>query len=150
MQRDAAVFEARRLAALPRIRRGESLSAIARQLGVSRQAVHQWRNSPADEEWQGCVVSRAQVARRNWLAHNWLNFHVCWRAAPRSTDLRLPSGPHNASPICSGGALAFAMTAITSAACCICLVGVGKSLPAALGNETRRPSSAGSSRLGRA
>jgi transposase len=42
MQRDAAVLEARRLAALPRIRRGESLSAIARQLGVSRQAVHQW------------------------------------------------------------------------------------------------------------
>ena len=42
MRRDAAVLEARRLAALPRIRRGESLSAIARQLGVSRQAVHQW------------------------------------------------------------------------------------------------------------
>src|SRR5579863_7684413 len=42
MQRDAAVLEARRLAALPRIRRGESFSSIARQLGVSRQAVHQW------------------------------------------------------------------------------------------------------------
>jgi len=42
MRRDAAVLEARRLAAWPRIRRGESLSAIARQLGVSRQAVHQW------------------------------------------------------------------------------------------------------------
>jgi transposase len=42
MRRDAAVLEARRLAALPRIQRGESLSAIARQLGVSRQAVHQW------------------------------------------------------------------------------------------------------------
>ena len=36
------MLEARRLAALPRIQRGESLSAIARQLGVSRQAVHQW------------------------------------------------------------------------------------------------------------
>ncbi len=42
MRRDAAVLEARRLAALPRIQRGESLSSIARQLGVSRQAVHQW------------------------------------------------------------------------------------------------------------
>lgn len=42
MRRDAAVLEARRLAALPRIQRGESLSAIARQLGVSRQAVHHW------------------------------------------------------------------------------------------------------------
>lgn len=42
MRRDAAVLEARRLAALPRLQRGESLSAIARQLGVSRQAVHQW------------------------------------------------------------------------------------------------------------
>jgi transposase len=42
MRRDAAVFEERRLSALPRIQRGESLSTIARQLGVSRQAVHQW------------------------------------------------------------------------------------------------------------
>jgi transposase len=42
MRRDARVFEARRLSALPRIKRGESLSTIARQLGVSRQAVHQW------------------------------------------------------------------------------------------------------------
>ena len=42
MRRDAVVLEARRMAALPRIERGESLSAIARQLGVSRQAVHQW------------------------------------------------------------------------------------------------------------
>jgi transposase len=42
MRQDAAVLEARRLAALPRIASGESLSAIARQLGVSRQAVHQW------------------------------------------------------------------------------------------------------------
>jgi transposase len=42
MRRDARVFEARRLSALPRIQRGESLSTIARQLGVSRQAVHQW------------------------------------------------------------------------------------------------------------
>lgn len=42
MRRDAAVFEARRLSALPRLQRGESLSSVARQLGVSRQAVHQW------------------------------------------------------------------------------------------------------------
>jgi transposase len=42
MGQDAKVLEARRLAALPRIESGESLSAIARQLGVSRQAVHQW------------------------------------------------------------------------------------------------------------
>ncbi len=42
MRRDAAVLEARRLAALSRIQQGASLAAIARQLGVSRQAVHQW------------------------------------------------------------------------------------------------------------
>lgn len=41
-RRDAVLLEARRLAALPRIQRGESLSSIARSLGVSRQAVHQW------------------------------------------------------------------------------------------------------------
>lgn len=42
MRRDAGVFEARRLSALPRLERGEPLAEIARQLGVSRQAVHQW------------------------------------------------------------------------------------------------------------
>ena len=41
-QRDAQVMEARRLAVVPLIRQGDSLSAIARRLGVSRQAVHQW------------------------------------------------------------------------------------------------------------
>ena len=35
-------MEERRLAALPRLQRGESLSSIARQLGVSRQAVFVW------------------------------------------------------------------------------------------------------------
>ena len=42
MRRDAEVLEARRLSVLPRIEQGESLAGIARQLGVSRQAVHQW------------------------------------------------------------------------------------------------------------
>lgn len=41
-RRDASAMEARRLAALPRLQRGESLSSIARQLGVSRQAVFVW------------------------------------------------------------------------------------------------------------
>ena len=41
-RRDAIAMEARRLAALPRLARGESLSSIARQLGVSRQAVFVW------------------------------------------------------------------------------------------------------------
>ncbi len=35
-------MEARRLAAIPMLRRGESLSSVARQLGVSRQAVFVW------------------------------------------------------------------------------------------------------------
>ena len=35
-------MEARRLAAIPLLRRGESLSSIARKLGVSRQAVFVW------------------------------------------------------------------------------------------------------------
>jgi transposase len=42
MRRDAEGLEARRLSVLPRIEQGESLAGIARQLGVSRQAVHQW------------------------------------------------------------------------------------------------------------
>ena len=41
-RRDARAMEARRLAALPRLQHGESLSSIARQLGVSRQAVFVW------------------------------------------------------------------------------------------------------------
>ena len=41
-RRDTSALEARRLAALPRFERGESLSLIARQLGVSRQAVFVW------------------------------------------------------------------------------------------------------------
>lgn len=41
-RRDASAMEARRLAALPRLARGDSLSAIARQRGVSRQAVFAW------------------------------------------------------------------------------------------------------------
>jgi transposase len=41
-RRDARAMEARRLAALPLFQRGDSLSSIARQLGVSRQAVFVW------------------------------------------------------------------------------------------------------------
>lgn len=41
-QRDASALEARRLAALPLFQRRDSLSSIARQLGVSRQAVFSW------------------------------------------------------------------------------------------------------------
>ena len=41
-RRDAGAMEERRLAALPRLQRGEALSSIARQLGVSRQAVFVW------------------------------------------------------------------------------------------------------------
>ena len=42
LRRDATAMEARRLAALPLLEAGESLSAVARQLGVSRQAVYVW------------------------------------------------------------------------------------------------------------
>src|SRR3972149_2808434 len=41
-RRDTSTLEARRMAALPRLRRGDSPSPIARQLGVSRQAVFVW------------------------------------------------------------------------------------------------------------
>lgn len=50
MRRDAAVLEARRLAALAHIKRGESLSSIARQLGISRQRFINGRKSIASEE----------------------------------------------------------------------------------------------------
>lgn len=41
-RRDARAMEGRRLAALPLLAAGESLSAVARKLGVSRQAVLVW------------------------------------------------------------------------------------------------------------
>jgi len=41
-RRDESGMEAHRLAAVPRGRRGEPLAAIARALGVGRQAVHKW------------------------------------------------------------------------------------------------------------
>ena len=41
-RRDAGLMEARRLAAVPRWQRGEAMATIARDLGVSRQAVHRW------------------------------------------------------------------------------------------------------------
>jgi transposase len=41
-RRETSTLEARRMAALPRLQRGDSLSSIARQLGVSRQAVFVW------------------------------------------------------------------------------------------------------------
>lgn len=41
-RRDAQAMEARRLAALPLLERGQSFSSIARRFGVSRQAVFVW------------------------------------------------------------------------------------------------------------
>jgi transposase len=63
------MFEERRLSALPRIKRGESLSTIARQLGVSRQAVHQWaqryrRHSAAGLRRRLCLGRPPKLARR--------------------------------------------------------------------------------------
>lgn len=41
-RRDAKAMKQRRLAAIPRLEHGDSFSSIARQLGVSRQAVFVW------------------------------------------------------------------------------------------------------------
>lgn len=41
-RRDAEKLEARRFAAMARLRRGESTSAVARSLGVSIQSVQRW------------------------------------------------------------------------------------------------------------
>lgn len=41
-RRDAAKLEARRIAAMARLRRGESTSTVARSLGVSIQSVQRW------------------------------------------------------------------------------------------------------------
>jgi transposase len=64
MRRDAPVFEERRFSTLPRIRRGESLSTIARPLGVSRQAVHKWarkyrRTAPPVAAWTSAEAGPA-------------------------------------------------------------------------------------------
>src|SRR5262249_5025018 len=54
-RRDAQAMEARRLAALPLLQRRESLSAIARRLGVSRQAVFVWKQR---WQWRGEAALR--------------------------------------------------------------------------------------------
>jgi transposase len=41
-RRDLQLMEARRLAAIPLLQRGEAISAVAKQFCVSRQAVHVW------------------------------------------------------------------------------------------------------------
>src|SRR6202163_125353 len=41
-RRDSAKLEARRIAAMTRLQRGESTSTIARSLGVSIQSVQRW------------------------------------------------------------------------------------------------------------
>ena len=67
-RRDASAMEERRLAALPRLRRGESLSSIARKLGVSRQAVFVWA-----ERWrrrgENGLHRRPRPGRPTKLAH---------------------------------------------------------------------------------
>jgi len=44
-RRDAVVMEARRLQAVEGFKSGEALAAIARRLGVTRQAVWKWREA---------------------------------------------------------------------------------------------------------
>ena len=41
-RRDAKKLEARRIAAMSRLQRGESIMAIARSLGVCKQSVQRW------------------------------------------------------------------------------------------------------------
>ena len=41
-QRDAKKLEARRFAAVARLKRGESMAAVARSLGVCKQSVQRW------------------------------------------------------------------------------------------------------------
>ena len=61
-RRDAQALEARRLSALPCIASGESLSEIARKLGVSRQAVHQWAQEYRRQGAEG-LCRRARPGR---------------------------------------------------------------------------------------
>jgi len=44
-RRDAIKLEARRFAAVARLKRGESMTAVARSLGVCRQSVQRWAAS---------------------------------------------------------------------------------------------------------
>ena len=71
MRRDAPKLEARRLAALPHIQAGEPLSVIARRLGVSRQAVHQWAQHYRRRGAAG-LRRRARPGRRPKLPHHQL------------------------------------------------------------------------------
>lgn len=68
-RRDAQAMEARRLAALPLLERGESLSSIARRLGVSRQAVFVW-NRQWQRRGQAGLRRRARPGRPPKLARS--------------------------------------------------------------------------------
>ncbi|MBI3668654.1 MAG: transposase [Acidobacteria bacterium] len=68
-RRDAQAMEARRLAALPLLERGESFSSIARRLGVSRQAVFVW-NQQWRRRGQAGLRRRLRPGRPHKLARS--------------------------------------------------------------------------------
>src|ERR1700722_3846573 len=63
MRQDDRRFGARRRSALPHIKRGESLSKIARKLSVSRQVVHQWAQQYRLERATGPRRRRVSLGR---------------------------------------------------------------------------------------
>ncbi|MGA2094723.1 MAG: helix-turn-helix domain-containing protein [Candidatus Acidiferrum sp.] len=71
---DKSILEMRRLAAFARIRRGEPLAAIARSLGVSRQAVHQWAQSVRERgaaSLRRKPMGRPPKLSRKQMTHLW-------------------------------------------------------------------------------
>jgi transposase len=69
-RRDANAMEARRLAALPLLEAGEPLSAVARKLGVSRQAVFVWNRRRRQGE--AALLRRPRPGRPPKLARRQL------------------------------------------------------------------------------
>lgn len=70
-RRDAHAMEARRLTALPLLAAGESLSGVARKLGVSRQAVFVW-DRRRRQQGKGGLLRRPRPGRPPKLARRQL------------------------------------------------------------------------------
>jgi transposase len=138
-RRDAQAMEARRLAALPLLEHGESLSAIARRLGVSRQAVFVW-NQQWHRRGEAGLRRRLRPGRPHKLARS--------RLAQLPRLLAQGAEAHGfSSPLWT--TFGFATTAITSAAYCTASAGAGRNRRAARGSATKQPSSVGCNTPGR-
>lgn len=98
-RRDAEKLEARRIAVMARLRRGESTSTIARFLGVSIQSVQQWARCYRLHGEEGLRRLPKSGPHPKLARENWLGFLFYWREDRCPMALTRPSGPRSGSPL---------------------------------------------------